>query len=31
MKRMHMHISVDDLAKSISFYTTLFGTAPSVE
>jgi len=31
MKRMHMHISVDDLARSISFYTTLFGTAPSVE
>ena len=31
MKRMHLHISVDDLAKSISFYSTLFGVSPSVE
>ncbi|HEY3299135.1 MAG TPA: ArsI/CadI family heavy metal resistance metalloenzyme [Methylophilaceae bacterium] len=31
MKRMHLHVSVDDLGKSIAFYSTLFGTAPSVE
>ena len=31
MKRMHLHVSVDDLDKSIAFYSTLFGTAPSVE
>lgn len=30
MKRMHLHISVDDLDKSIAFYSTLFGAAPSV-
>lgn len=31
MKRMHLHISVDDLAKSIIFYNTLFGTSPTVK
>ena len=31
MKRIHLHISVDDLAKSISFYNTLFGASPTVE
>jgi catechol 2,3-dioxygenase-like lactoylglutathione lyase family enzyme len=25
MKRFHVHISVDDLTKSIRFYSTLFG------
>jgi catechol 2,3-dioxygenase-like lactoylglutathione lyase family enzyme len=30
MKRMHVHISVPDLAQSIGFYTTLFGARPSV-
>lgn len=30
MKRMHLHVSVDDLAKSISFYNALFGTTPTV-
>jgi catechol 2,3-dioxygenase-like lactoylglutathione lyase family enzyme len=30
MKRMHLHVSVDDLDKSINFYSTLFGAAPSV-
>lgn len=30
MKRMHLHVSVDDLEKSISFYNTLFGAAPTV-
>ena len=31
MKRMHVHISVDDLSKSIQFYNRLFGVMPSVE
>lgn len=31
MKRLHLHISVDDLAKSIGFYSTLFGAKPTVE
>lgn len=31
MKRMHLHVSVDDLNKSITFYNTLFGTAPTVQ
>jgi catechol 2,3-dioxygenase-like lactoylglutathione lyase family enzyme len=29
MKRMHIHVGVDDLAQSVGFYTTLFGTAPT--
>ena len=29
MKRFHVHVSVDDLAKSIGFYSTLFGAAPA--
>lgn len=31
MKRFHVHISVDDLAKSVSFYSKLFGQAPTKE
>lgn len=31
MKRMHMHVSVDDLARSIGFYSALFGAKPIVE
>lgn len=31
MKRMHLHVSVDDLNKSITFYNTLFGAAPTVQ
>ena len=31
MKRTHLHVSVDDLAKSINFYSTLFGVSPTVE
>ena len=31
MKRIHLHVSVEDLTKSISFYSTLFGTPPTVE
>ena len=29
MKRFHIHVSVNDLAKSIRFYSTLFGAEPS--
>jgi catechol 2,3-dioxygenase-like lactoylglutathione lyase family enzyme len=29
MKRFHIHVSVDDLAQSIRFYSTLFGVEPS--
>lgn len=31
MKRMHIHISVNELTKSIGFYSTFFGMPPSVE
>jgi catechol-2,3-dioxygenase len=30
MKRMHVHISVDDLQTSIRFYSTMFGAEPTV-
>lgn len=30
MKRLHLHIRVDDLAASTSFYATLLGVAPDV-
>lgn len=30
MKRMHIHISVDNLDRSIGFYSQLFGAQPSV-
>jgi hypothetical protein len=30
MKRFHVHVSVDDLAKSIRFYSTLFAAEPTV-
>ena len=30
MKRLHLHIAVEDLARSIGFYSTLFGAAPTV-
>lgn len=30
MKRLHLHVSVPDLAQSIQFYETLFGAGPSV-
>lgn len=29
MKRLHIHVSVDDLNKSINFYSTLFGCEPT--
>lgn len=30
MKRLHVHVGVDDLDQSISFYSTLFATEPAV-
>lgn len=30
MKRFHVHVSVDDLEKSVRFYSSLFGADPSV-
>lgn len=30
MKRLHVHVSVDDLERSIGFYAALFGAQPSV-
>jgi catechol 2,3-dioxygenase-like lactoylglutathione lyase family enzyme len=31
MKRFHVHIAVDDLPASIRFYSTVFGTDPTVQ
>jgi hypothetical protein len=31
MKRMHLHVSVEYLSKSITFYNTLFCATPTVE
>jgi hypothetical protein len=31
MKSIHHHVSVNDLAKSITFYNTLFGVLPTVQ
>ncbi len=30
MKRFHVHLGVEDLDRSVRFYSTLFGAAPSV-
>lgn len=30
MKRFHVHVAVEDLNKSVAFYSTLFGVGPSV-
>jgi hypothetical protein len=30
MKRLHVHVSVDDLSHAISFYSTLFAAEPAV-
>jgi predicted enzyme related to lactoylglutathione lyase len=30
MKRMHVHVAVDDLKRSIDFYSALFDAEPSV-
>jgi hypothetical protein len=30
MKRLHVHVGVADLGESVRFYSTLFGTEPSI-
>lgn len=30
MKRLHVHVNVADLERSVRFYSTLFGVAPAV-
>lgn len=30
MKRLHLHVSVDDLAQSVRFYSALFAAQPAV-
>lgn len=30
MKRLHIHVAVDDLAQSVRFYSTLFAVPPAV-
>jgi catechol 2,3-dioxygenase-like lactoylglutathione lyase family enzyme len=30
MKRLHVHVGVESLDRSVAFYSTLFGAAPSV-
>jgi predicted enzyme related to lactoylglutathione lyase len=30
MKRIHVHVGVEDLEQSIGFYSALFATQPSV-
>jgi catechol 2,3-dioxygenase-like lactoylglutathione lyase family enzyme len=30
MKRLHVHVSVKDIAQSVRFYSTLFATEPAV-
>src|ERR1700735_4176159 len=30
MKRLHIHVAVEDLTRSIGFYSTLFGAEPTV-
>ena len=30
MKRMHVHVAVDDLQQAVGFYSALFATEPSV-
>ena len=30
MKRLHVHMSVEDIAQSVKFYSTLFATGPAV-
>lgn len=30
MKRMHVHVSVEDVSKAISFYSALFAATPAV-
>ena len=30
MKRFHVHVGVTDIDKSVTFYSSLFGTEPAV-
>jgi catechol 2,3-dioxygenase-like lactoylglutathione lyase family enzyme len=30
MKRLHVHVAVDDLTKAVKFYSTLFASPPTV-
>jgi catechol 2,3-dioxygenase-like lactoylglutathione lyase family enzyme len=30
MKRLHVHVSVEDLAQSVRFYSALFGAEPTI-
>ena len=30
MKRLHVHVSVEDIAQSVRFYSTLFAAEPTV-
>jgi catechol 2,3-dioxygenase-like lactoylglutathione lyase family enzyme len=30
MKRFHVHVAVDDIDANVRFYSTMFGTSPSV-
>lgn len=30
MKRLHVHVGVNDLSRSVTFYSTLFGAEPTV-
>jgi hypothetical protein len=29
MKRFHVHVHVDDLARNVAFYSAMFGTQPA--
>ena len=31
MKRLHIHLSVENLEQNINFYSTLFGSEPTVQ
>lgn len=31
MKRLHVHIAVDDLSKNIHFYSAIFGVTPTIQ
>jgi len=31
MKRLHVHVAVENIGSSVTFYTSLFGSGPSVE
>ena len=30
MKRLHVHVSVEDITQSVRFYSTLFAAEPAV-